>query len=268
MIVKGKNTMLKENNTISLHYKKLGSGPPLLILHGLFGSLDNWQTVANSLVEYYTVYLIDLRNHGKSPHHPQMNYELMAEDLIRFIQEHKLHTVNMIGHSMGGKVLMKLLTIGESLIHKAMVVDIGIKAYHGGHEEIFKAMFSLDLDHITKRSEAEAGLLPFIPEFGVRQFILKNLDRKQDQKFEWKLNLHAIYKNYASINESLFPDHRIFKPVCFVLGSKSSYVSKEDCKEIKIYFPESEFVTVENAGHWIHADQPVKMVEVIRNFFN
>ncbi|HQX43199.1 MAG TPA: alpha/beta fold hydrolase [Saprospiraceae bacterium] len=259
--------MQEENNTISLHYKKLGQGPPLLILHGLFGSLDNWQTIANGLADQFTIYLIDLRNHGKSPHHPLMNYHLMAQDLVRFVHEHNLREVNIIGHSMGGKVVMELLATDETLVHKAMVVDIGIKAYKGGHEEIFKAMFSLNLDKLTKRSEAEEGLIPFIPDFGVRQFILKNLDRKHDQKFVWKLNLEAIYQNYKNINESLSPDHRIYIPVCFVLGSKSNYVTNEDREEIKIYFSEAEFVTIENAGHWIHADQPVKMVEVIKEYF-
>jgi pimeloyl-ACP methyl ester carboxylesterase len=258
---------VKPGQTIKLHYKHSGSGPVVIILHGLFGSLDNWQTMSRLLSEHYSVYCLDLRNHGKSPHTDDFSIGLMAADVVNFIKDHGFLSVHLIGHSMGGKVALEMLNFKSNIIDKVMILDIAPKSYPKGHEQIFKAMFSLDLQSLSSRNSADEQLKLSIPDFTVRQFILKNLDRDKEGKFVWKVNLNAVYKNYDEINKEIIFKHRVLNEVLFVKGSLSFYILKDDEQIIKQVLPNAKFYEIEGAGHWIHADKPEELKRLIIQFF-
>lgn len=252
--------------TVTLHYKHSGTGPVVLILHGLFGSLDNWQSMAKLLSDHFNVYCLDLRNHGKSPHTNNFSVGLMAADVIDFINDHQFGSVHLIGHSMGGKVALEMLNVNNSLIDKVMILDIAPKSYPKGHEHIFKAMFDLDLPSLSSRNSADEQLKQSIPDFTVRQFILKNLDRDKDGKFVWKVNLNALYKNYDEINKEIIFTHRILNEILFVKGSLSGYILKDDEQIISQVLPNAKFYEIKDAGHWIHADKPDELKKLIIQF--
>ncbi len=253
-------------NPVSLNIKIQGNGPPILILHGLFGSLDNWQTIANALSNEFTIYLIDLRNHGKSPHTEAFSYTLMANDIMYMIQKYQLVKPFMIGHSMGGKVVLELINLYPNDIGKSIIIDIATKLYPRGHDEIFKSMLGLDIKKINKRSEAEFELSKTILDQTVRQFILKNLDRDQNQQFVWKLNLKSLFENYNEITQEIKPSKPIINKILFIRGDRSNYILDKDQLDIKKYYPNSSFVTIADAGHWVHADQPIRLVEIIKSY--
>jgi pimeloyl-ACP methyl ester carboxylesterase len=249
-----------------LNYKELGQGHPIVILHGLFGTLDNWQTIAKYLSETYSVYLVDLRNHGRSPHLPDMNYGLMAEDVRQFMESHWLHEAYVMGHSMGGKVAMQLALNNPDMVEKLIVVDIAPKIYTGSHFEIFKALLSLDLAHTSDRAIAEAHLYQFEKDPGVVQFLMKNLSRKKEGGFEWKMNLPVIYQHYADILANVSGDHPFEHPTLFIRGELSGHVKDSDLPDIQRLFPAVVLETIPQAGHWVHADQPAALLERVRAF--
>ncbi|MBK8956651.1 MAG: alpha/beta fold hydrolase [Saprospiraceae bacterium] len=250
-----------------LNSKQQGSGHVLIILHGLFGSLDNWQSMARKLSEYFTVITLDLRNHGKSFHHPEMNYRVMADDLLEFIQTHQIPDCHLIGHSMGGKVILELIKREWQTQHKAMVLDISPKAYPNVHNEILHAMIQLPLNELNNRQELDQALSAFIKEFEIRQFILKNVDRNERGRFSWKLNLEALNRCYPEISKAIEIDHPIQNEICFVRGSRSPYILETDLEILKNTFIHSRFITIENAGHWIHVDQPDLLFQSIVDYF-
>ncbi|MEO6189186.1 MAG: alpha/beta fold hydrolase [Saprospiraceae bacterium] len=254
-------------SSVNLNYKKLGYKKPLIILHGLFGSLDNWQTIANNLQDDFTIYLIDLRNHGRSTHTDEMSYSLMAEDIISFMELQDIPSCKIIGHSMGGKVVLELLKDFPYKIEKAIVIDISVKAYKGHHEEIFKGMYSLNLSTLSKRTEADNQLTSHIPDSTTRQFILKSLDRKSDGSFEWKVNLNALYNNYSNINAEIKFTESIDSEVLFLMGENSNYLNAQDEIELKGIFPNATFLTIKGAGHWVHAEKPLETLNAIKHFF-
>lgn len=250
-----------------LNSKQQGSGHVLIILHGLFGCLDNWQTMARMLSEYFTVITVDLRNHGKSFHHQEMNYRVMADDLLNFIHFHQLPDCYLMGHSMGGKVILELLNREWQSKHKVMVLDIAPKAYPNVHKHIFEAMMTLPLEKLSTRQELDDALSPAIKEYVIRQFILKNIDRDESGRFSWKINLMVLHQNYHEISKAIEFDKAVPNEICFVRGSNSNYVTDQDITELKTTFPNSEFVTIPSAGHWIHADQPQKLKNTILEFY-
>ena len=260
--------MGEASQTVKLNYKQIGKGPVLIILHGLFGSLDNWQTLIKLLSEKYSVYCVDLRNHGRSPHTDEFSIPLMAYDVLQFLDDHHLEKVNIMGHSLGGKVALQMLNVNSQLISKTIILDIAPKVYPKGHEQIFKAMFSLDLQSLSSRSEADIKMTKWIPDVIVRQFILKNLDRNKNGAFKWKVYLNAIYKNCDEINKEIIFQHPVLNEVLFVKGSLSKYILDEDETIIKASLPNATFKVVEGAGHWIHADKPAELLEIITNYYS
>ena len=184
---------------MELNHKTFGQGEPLVILHGLFGTLDNWQTMARRFAENYTVILVDQRNHGRSPHLPGHSYELLANDLKEFLEANWIYEANILGHSMGGKTAMQFAMDFPDMVEKLVVVDMGIKEYPAGHNEIFEALFSLDVSKLESRSVAQKHLVSKINNLGVVQFLMKNLSRKKEGGFQWKMNLQALYENYEKI---------------------------------------------------------------------
>ena len=253
---------------MNLNYKEFGSGPPLIILHGLFGSLDNWQTVARELAEDFTVFALDLRNHGRSPHDEVHTYEAMCEDLLEFMDEHWIFETSLLGHSMGGKLAMHFALHQTDKVEKLIVVDIAPKAYPGGHEIIFRALEGLPIEDIRSRAEADEWLSGAIISTPIRQFLLKNLKRTKDGRFAWKPNIEVLHRNYDEIlREIAPPDGRVFdKPTLFVRGGRSGYILDEDIPEIKKCFPRAEIRTIPEAGHWVHAEARETFVGMVRAF--
>lgn len=247
-----------------LNYKKYGEqGPVILILHGLLGSLDNWQTIALQLAAHFQVYSLDMRNHGRSPHATEMSYEVMTQDIVEFCQQQQIGKATLIGHSMGGKVAMWTALQHPEIIDKLIVVDIAPVRYDGGHESILFAMAEAPLAVYSSRSEVEQFIAPRIPEEGVRQFILKNLGRNQDGKFIWKSNLPVLIATYRVLMD--FPvSSAVFQgPAYFIQGEKSAYIQAENKVQCMALFPHGEFHSIAGAGHWVHADQPQAFVETL-----
>ncbi len=253
---------------MQLHFKQLGEGHPLIILHGLFGMLDNWQTLARQFAEYFTVYTLDLRNHGRSPHNEEMDYYVMAQDIADFMDAQSLDTAYVLGHSMGGKVAMQLAADFPEMVDKLIVVDIAPKEYESGHEEIFEAFFSVELAEVKNRKEAETQMEKVLKDFGVRQFLLKNLYRDKAGSYHWRANLEDIQKTYpAIIQNSLGPFHQFDYPTLFIKGGQSErYIEMDDWATILGYFPEAKLEVVAEAGHWVHAEQPQQLFDLVVNF--
>jgi len=251
---------------MKLNYKKLGNGQPLIVVHGLFGSLDNWMTMARSLSDRFEIYLVDQRNHGKSPHSDQMSYDLMAADLVEFIEEHQLDNVNLIGHSMGGKAILKLALQNPELINKMAVVDIGIKSYPMHHQKILAGLHALDLPTLESRKQAELRISEFIGEKGVQYFLLKGLYRKQDGSYGLKFNLNSLEENMPLILSEI--TGKISQTEClFIRGGLSGYIVDEDYDSIKQQFVNAKIETIEDSGHWIHAEKPDELRELFFKFF-
>lgn len=242
------------------------SGPVLVILHGLFGQSDNWAGIARKLSDNYRVYTLDLRNHGESDHSDDFTYELMAQDVIETIDAAFLGEVHLLGHSMGGKVAMVVAQKNPEILKSLLVADIGPKYYKPHHQEIISGLKSLKLDELSSRTDAENKLAKAIPDFGTRQFLLKNLGRKDDNSFEWKFNLDVIADKIEEVGASLMENGKSEVPSLFYNGGKSRYVLEGDKKGISELFPSAEFKTMESAGHWLHAEQPNEMIQTIRNW--
>ncbi len=251
---------------LSLNFKTYGQGNPIIILHGLFGTLDNWQTIARQLSEEYLVYLVDQRNHGRSPHTDDFDYSLLAEDLKDFMDNEGMSQATIIGHSMGGKTAMQFAINYPEMVTSLVVVDIAPKAYKGGHQEIFDALLAIDLKKIESRKMADEQLMIPIPDFGVRQFLLKNLTRDKEGGYRWKMNLPAIYNNYQNILATILTDEPYTGPSLFIRGGRSGYIQAEDESLIKSIFSETQIVTISEAGHWVHAEAPKALLSAFENF--
>lgn len=249
-----------------LNFKKLGEGKAVIIMHGVFGSLDNWLTVGKKLAENFEVYLLDLRNHGDSFHDEEFTYEAMANDLAAFIESEKIEDPVIIGHSMGGKVAMKFAVNAPASFDKLIVVDIAPRAYRPHHQEILDGLKSIDLQNLKSRKDADDQLSKHISELGVRQFLLKNLSRDREGNFQWKLNLPVIDANIGNVGEGLEDKLASDKPTLFIRGENSNYISNKDNISIVSFFPNSEIKTVSNAGHWVHAENPDELIGYIEEF--
>jgi esterase len=248
-----------------LNFKKSGSGPPLVILHGLFGSLDNWFSIAKELVDHYTLYLVDQRNHGDSPHAEEWNYAVMVEDLKELLDDEGLEKIFLMGHSMGGKTVMNFAVKYPERVEKLIVADIAPRYYPIHHESILEGLNSLDLKKIQSRKEADDQLAKYIPELGVRQFLLKSLTRDSDG-FSWKINLPVISKNIENVGDALAEGSVYNGPTLFIAGANSNYIQQKDLPDLAAHFPNYELEFVADAGHWLHAEQPHAVVEEMRKF--
>ncbi|MDP2061066.1 MAG: alpha/beta fold hydrolase [Flavobacteriaceae bacterium] len=250
-----------------LHSIILGNGKPVLILHGFLGMLDNWKTIGKQLADDdFQVHLIDQRNHGNSFHSDEFNYDLLADDVCRYCAHFQLTKVFVIGHSMGGKTAMNLAMNHPELIEKLVVVDIAPKIYPPHHADVIAGLLSLDLENLQSRQEADDQLKKYISDFGVRQFLLKNLYRENSGKFGLKCNLEVLSKAEQMIGES-FPQNTNFeKPVLFLKGQNSSYIEDNDRITIEKYFPKASVLEIPNAGHWLHAENPKAFYEKLISF--
>jgi pimeloyl-ACP methyl ester carboxylesterase len=261
---------------MKLFYRKYGNGPPLVILHGLYGSSDNWVTIAKNLSESFTVYLPDQRNHGQSPHSEIHDYNSMREDLSELVSDLKLKKFFLAGHSMGGKTAISFALKWPEMLNGLLIADIspftdetGRDSVFSQHFTIINAILSFDLSRISTRGEAEKNLLKKIPSEKVRGLILKNLQRTADNTFIWKLNASSLLKNLDKIMEGVerqtsYSQQIYGFPVIFLKGGDSDYIPKGDFREIKIVFPAAEIIEVARAGHWIHVDRPDEVVKNLK----
>ncbi|NQY04631.1 MAG: alpha/beta fold hydrolase [Flavobacteriaceae bacterium] len=249
-----------------LHSKILGQGQPLLILHGFLGMGDNWKTLANQFSEHFEVHLIDQRNHGRSFHSDEFSYELMSSDLSEYITHYNLKNCNIIGHSMGGKTAMQFSLNYPDLIDKLIVADIAPKVYPAHHQYILKALQEVNFKEQKSRKEIEEVLKLYIDEFGVIQFLMKNVYRETKTDLAYRFNLEVLSDRYEEVVKSGLPDSIFEKPTLFLKGSKSSYITKADEVLIKKTFNNSKILEISNSGHWLHAENPSEFYTVVMIF--
>ena len=252
---------------MKLNYKTFGEGRPIVFLHGLFGMLDNWNTFGKAVADAgYMVYLVDQRDHGRSPHTQAFNYTLLAEDLHQFLEEQWLHRSIIVGHSMGGKAAMKFTDMYEDMVEKLVIIDIAPRKYDGGHEYIFDALRKINPNAFEDRNEIQDQLAASIKEPAVLHFLMKNISRKKEGGYEYKMNLELLYQNYRDLMNELHFDHVIETPSLFVAGEASDYIRQEDITNIKKLFANADFATIAGAGHWVHADQGEALLKVLLDF--
>lgn len=258
-----------EKNKIGLHSQILGKGQPFIILHGFLGMGDNWRTLGLQWSEVgYEIHLVDLRNHGRSFHSDEFSYHVMAQDLEEYIKFHKLEEVVLLGHSMGGKVAMEFAVRFPDRVSKLIIADIGPKAYPPHHQDILKALSSLDFSKIKSRTEADDILSEYIKDESTRLFLLKNLYRTPTKEFGLRLNLPVLVSKIEEVGSALSADAIYKGDTLFLSGEKSGYIVPMDELLIKKHFPKATIEVVPKAGHWLHADNPEMFFELCNSFLS
>ncbi len=255
---------------MELAYREFGSGQPLIILHGLFGQSDNWNTLAKRFAENnFHVFTIDQRNHGLSPHSDEWTYEAMAKDLMEFIETHQLHNCVLLGHSMGGKTVMFFEALFPKVAHQLIIADIAPKAYEAHHDAVLKALHAVDFSKINQRKDAEEIMGQYITDFGTKQFLLKNIYWKDTdpKQMAWRFNLETITKEYNHVSVRV-PSFQSSTPTLFIRGSKSNYITDSDWIEIQQVFQYALLTTINDSGHWVHAEKPNEFFEAVMNFIS
>ena len=250
---------------MELHVRILGDGPPLVLLHGLFGSNENLGGVARALADRFTVYGLDLRNHGRSPHGRRMDYATMANDVRETLDAHALDRPALLGHSLGGKTAMELALTAPDRVERLVVVDIAPIAYDRRHDQELEALHALDLSSLRSRGDADRALAGDIPNKAIRQFLLKNLVRGDDG-FEWRMPLETIYAEYEHIAAAPAAAGPYDGPAMFVRGGDSDYLPRDAEPAIRKRFPEARIETVPGAAHWVHVDAPEAFLEIVGAF--
>jgi esterase len=251
---------------MELHFRALGEGPPLILLHGLLGSLDNWLPLGRKFATHFRVFAVDQRNHGLSPHSAEFGYTIMARDLHEFMRVHGLAPAHVLGHSMGGKTAMQFALLYPEPVAKLVVVDMSPRAYPSSHAKTLAALRALDLKAFTRREDIDAALAASVPDAELRGFLLKNVRREATGAFHWKVNLPAIRDNYCHLNAAVDGEKPFLKPALFVRGGKSDYVREPDFEPIRRLFPQAQVRTIPAAGHWVHADAPQEFARAVIDF--
>ena len=255
---------------MQLNYKKIGeTGKPLVILHGVFGFLDNWLTIGKTISEQgFIVYLVDQRHHGRSPHEGSLDFPTLAADLKEFLSQQNLDNPILLGHSMGGKTVMEYAVNNPDTFEKMVVVDIAPKQYPVHHTKLLKGLNALPVEEIENRQQADDFLSTYEPILAVRQFLLKNLYRKEEGGFDWRFNLPVLTSDMGKVGAEITASNPVETSTLFIRGSKSDYILDEDWDTILKIFPNAQLDTIENAGHWVQAEQPKAFVEHLLNFLN
>jgi esterase len=252
---------------MKLFFREYGQGPPLIILHGLFGSSDNWLTQAKLFSPSFKVYTLDLRNHGLSPHSDTFDYQSMVGDLYDFVNERTIVNPIVSGHSMGGKAAMNFALTHPEKVEKLIVVDIAPKAYNLEHYAIAEGLLAIPIDSLKSRNEADEILSSHVPDADVRQFLLKNLQRKPEGGFSWKINLKVISEKLGNVGVDLHVNGAFEKPTLFIRGVRSKYVQDSDWTRISEIFPLAKLETMDT-GHWVQAEKPQEFVNVVTRWLN
>ncbi len=253
---------------MKLFFQVYGDGPPLIILHGLFGVSDNWVTIGKRLAEQYRVYIPDLRNHGQSPHSPVFDFPALEDDLLEFIETHELEKPVLMGHSLGGKTAMRFALHQPGMVAKLIVVDISLRKYphNEEHQALINAMLETDLSQVKTRGEVERRLMMRIDSPRLRQFLLKNVYWMERGKLGWRLNIKAINENLHAVFEGVNVNGRYDGPSLFIRGGRSPYISDEDLIVINEKFPGAVVKTIGDATHWVHADAPGEFFRIVSDF--
>lgn len=250
-----------------LHSNILGKGKPFVILHGFLGMSDNWKTLGVQFSEQdYEVHLVDQRNHGQSFHSDAFNYEVLVEDLKVYCDSHKLENIILLGHSMGGKTAMLFATKYPELVSKLIIADISPRFYPVHHDGILNGLSALNFDVIKSRGEAESVLSGYISDFGTRQFLLKNLYWVEKGKLGLRMNLEVLKEEVAEIGEPLPSQATFKKDTLFLRGDRSEYIGIDDESIITNHFPKAKIITIANAGHWLHAENPKDFFDAVMQF--
>ncbi len=250
-----------------LHSNIIGEGQPFIILHGFLGMSDNWKTLGRQFGEQgFQVHLIDQRNHGRSFWDNNFSYEVLTEDLKHYCDAHNLTNILLLGHSMGGKTAMLFATQYPEIVSKLIVADISPRFYPIHHDAILEGLDALDFDTIKSRGEADKLLSNYVSDFGTRQFLLKNLYWVEKGKLGLRINLEVLKEEVAEVGESLPSYARFEKEALFLRGDRSEYIGVDDETIISNHFPESEIITITNAGHWLHAENPKDFFEAVLQF--
>ncbi len=266
-----KKIMMENNLGVDLHFRTFGSGPPLMILHGLFGSGDNWLTLARKWSTDHTIYLPDLRNHGRSVWTSNHDYQSMAEDVLRLMDQCGLSTANILGHSMGGKVSMTLALHFPDRVSTLTVVDIAPRIYLlNEHQHLLSTLAAVDLLSFDNRTQLDDYLAPIIPQSDTRQFILKNIYRSDEGVFTWRMNVQGLLANLNSVGDdsSFVGCGPVSIPALFIAGGASAYIRAPDEAGIRKLFPLSQLVRIPGAGHWVHSDAPDALSDHVCAFLN
>lgn len=253
---------------LNLHALQSGQGGSVVfLLHGLFGSASNLNSLAKELESRHRVYRVDLRNHGKSFHLDEMDLRSMADDLVRLMKAEGLEAGHFVGHSLGGKVAMQLALQDAPRVRSLVVADIAPVVYPRDHDAIIEALRGIDLRALKNREQADRALQRAVPELGVRQFLLKNLTRDRDGGWHWRMNLQAIASNYDALRAA--PGGTAYTgPVLFVRGGESDYINEEHRKPIQRLFPSYRLEVIEGAGHWLHAEKPEPFNRLVAGFLD
>ena len=255
------------NYFMKLHSTILGEGTPFLILHGFLGMGDNWKTIGKKIADAgYQVHLIDQRNHGRSPHSDAFSYKDMAEDIKQYIEEKKLKNVILLGHSMGGKTAMVFACQYPDEVQKLIVADIGPKYYPQHHQDILDGLDSLDFEVLNSRNAVDEALSVYVPNQGVRLFLMKNLYWKSKGELALRMNLSSLRANVSEIGKELVEEFRYLGETLFLKGQNSKYILKEDHADIKKHFPKATIITIKNAGHWLHAENSEDFLKEVVSF--
>jgi len=263
---------------VKLTYKVIGEGEPLIILHGLYGSSDNWAGIARELQGQFKVYTIDLRNHGRSPHNNEHNYEVMADDLLNLMNEKDIYSANLLGHSMGGKVVLSFALFNPERVKRLIVVDISPRTYQeklgdkqiNEHKQILTSIKSIDIEKLESREEADGLLAKNISNVRIRSFLLKNLYRNKDREFQWRLNIDVLLANLNHVLlgfENYFADFAALNsPILFIKGGASDYIQSQDIELINNTFKRATVKTILDASHWVHAEKPDEFIRLVKEF--
>lgn len=255
---------------MKLNFKRYSEqGEPLLVLHGLFGSLNNWAWHCRRFAEQFAVIALDLRNHGASPHSNDMSYPLMADDVLELMDDLDLEQAHVLGHSMGGKVAMQLALTHPQRIGRLIVADIAPVQYggeRGEHDEIFEGMCAVDLSIVKSRNDADRQLANWVDDEVVRQFLLSNLVRDEHGHFAWRINLPVLRERYAQLRAKPMADKPFTGDVLFVRGDQSDYIGEQHRDEILELFPRAKIKTLMQAGHWLHAEKPETFNRIVSTF--
>ena len=251
-----------------LAFEAVGEGHPLVILHGLLGSADNWRSMSRRLGAHFKVFAVDLRNHGRSPHSDIFDNDVMSADLREFMERQALRRVMLLGHSMGGRVAMQFAIDYPEQVDRLVIVDIAPKPYEPSQRYLLKALWSLDLTRYKSFADVDAALAAEVSSESLRQFLLKNLARDENGRLRWKAHLAAIDRNYDKLGRGLTPERSFAKPTLFIRGGRSNYIEDADAPLIRQIFPQADIATLPEAGHWVHVEQPQEFFQTVVNFLS
>ncbi|TRX72308.1 alpha/beta fold hydrolase [Carboxylicivirga sp. M1479] len=265
---------------MKLFHREYGhAGPTLVILHGLYGASDNWVSIARQLEKDYRIYILDQRNHGQSPHSPVHDFDSMSEDLLEFFNDKQIESAHLVGHSMGGKTAMHFALKHAERVNKLVILDIAPKSYASfsnyaqitnNHELIINSMLDVCFDEVKSRQNIDQQLSAKLPDAKLRQFLLKNVERQKDGTYQWRLNLPIIKQTLELIMDGFShfnpEEQQVRLPAVFIRGEKSGYIMDEDTMIIRKFFKDAELISIPDAGHWLHAEQPELLIKTLAYF--